>query len=247
MRGEKGDALQPLGGPAAIVAAAAHELKTPLTLITYFAQTLADESLPLTAQERAQYLHRLQLVSKRTLRLVQQLTVSYRLEDTNQLAFELELEPVNIREVCEAALHELTPYAREHNQQLQFRAPARPHVVVAHRDILYDVVVNLVDNAIRHNVAGSAVQITPYSRNQRVRLNVHDNGSGVRPRDLARLRQNLGREPQPFSGHAGTSGLGLYIVRQLAGAMGGTLGLGRARQGTTFFVDLLRSQQLSLW
>jgi signal transduction histidine kinase len=231
----------------AVVAAAAHELKSPLTVITYIAQMLGDQNLGLSDAERAQYLQRLQIVSQRTLRLVQQLTVSYRMGEGSQLGFQFNLEPVNASEVCEAALHELSPYAREYNQTLQFIAGTCPHLVVANREILYDIVVNLVDNAIRHNTPGSAVAVRPHCMQQRVRLDVHDNGQAVKTRELARLRQNLGREPQPFAGHAGTSGLGLYIASQMAGAMGGSLGLGRAAQGTTFFVDLLRSRQLGLW
>jgi two-component system sensor histidine kinase KdpD len=238
---------QPLDGSSAIIAAAAHELKTPLTLISHISQMLADEQLGLTDQDRAKYVQRLQLVSARTLRLVQHLTLSYRLEDDKQVAFAFDLEPVNTREVCEQVLHELTPYAHEYNQELQFKAAARPQLVVANRDIMYDVVVNLVDNAIRHNTPGKPVQVSALAHADHVRVNVHDSGVGVSKHDLNRLRESLGRELQPLSGHAGTSGLGLYIANQLATAMGGSLGLGRARQGTTFFANFLRSKQLSLW
>jgi len=244
MRGQSDTQAPLFAGQPAVVAAAAHELKNPLTVIHYIAQILNDDTLPLTHRERREYLERLQLVSQRSLRLVQQLTTSYRLQD--QLAFQFKLGPVNAREVCESALHELTPYAKQYSQQLQYRS-TRPHIVVANREVLYDVVVNLVDNAIRHNAAGGQVQVGSRSQGARVRLSVHDNGTAISQSDLNKLRRTLGREPQPFTGHAGTSGLGLYIASQLAGAMGGSLGLGRARQGTTFFVDFLRSQQLSLW
>lgn len=244
MRGQSDAQGTLFAGQPAVVAAAAHELKNPLTVINYIAQILSDDTLPLTHKERQEYLERLQLVSKRSLRLVQQLTTSYRLQD--QLAFQFKLEPVNAREVCESALQELTPFAKQYNQQLQYHS-ARPHIVVANREVLYDVVVNLVDNAIRHNTSGGHVQVASRSQGAHVRLSVHDNGATVSQSDLNKLRTTLGREPQPFTGHAGTSGLGLYIASQLAGAMGGSLGLGRARQGTTFFVDILRSQQLNLW
>jgi K+-sensing histidine kinase KdpD len=235
-----------LGGESAVVAAAAHELKSPLTLITYIAQILSDESLNLSNQERLQYIQRLKIVSQRSLRLIQHLTVSYRLEDA-QSNFRFNLGPVNAREVCEAVLHELTPYAREYNQHLQLATNSRAQLVVANRDILYDVVVNLVDNAIRHNESGSEVAVQTNYRSGLLRLAVHDNGAAISQRELLRLRSTLGRGPQPFAGHAGTSGLGLYIVSQLTGAMGGALGMGRAKQGTTFFIDLARSKQLGLW
>lgn len=238
---------QPLDGSSAIIAAAAHELKTPLTLISHISQMLVDEQLGLSEQERAKYARRLQLVSARTLRLVQHLTLSYRLDDNKQLAFAFKLEPVNTREVCEQVLHELTPYAREYEQELRFKTASRPQLVVANRDIMYDVVVNLVDNAIRHNVPGKPVQVSALTHADHVRVSVHDSGNGISKHDLNKLRESLGREMQPLSGHAGSSGLGLYIANQLASAMGGAIGLGRATQGTTFFADFLRSKQLSLW
>lgn len=235
-----------LSDASAVIAAAAHELKTPLTIITYIAHILSDETLQLSAQERLQYLQRLQLVSQRSLRLLQHMTTSYRLETGSQMAFQFALEPVNVQQVAESALHELTPYAKEYNRQLRLVKRRRSPVVVAHRDILHDVIVNLADNALRHSQAGEAVTVSAAIAASRVRLNVHDNGAGMSQSSWRHLRQNLGQSPQPFNGHSATSGLGLYIVQQLVQALGGSLGLARPRQGTTFFVDMVRSQQLRL-
>lgn len=246
MRGNKQVTSDPLGGQTAIVAAAAHELKNPLTLILYIAQMLGDDGLGLSDQERLAYIERLQLVSHRTLRLVQNLTLSYRLEQDRQLAFNFALEPVNVRDVCETALHELTPLARQYNQQLQMSVERFPHNAIANRDILYDVVVNLVDNAIRHSTLGAIVRVRPECSGDKLRVKVYDNGEPINKTDLLRLRRTLG-QPQPLSGHSGTSGLGLYIASQLVESMGGSLGLGRAQSGTMFFIDVIRSRQLSLW
>lgn len=233
-------------GDFAALAAAAHELKSPLALVQHIAKTLGDAELTLTDQQRAQYLSRLQFTSDRMLRLVQQLALSYRLEDDKQLTFQFQLEPLNTLEVCETAAHELTPYAREYGQELRLKTNSCSHLVLANRDILHDIVVNLADNAIRHNPSGGAVEIGAACRGDHVRVSVHDQGGGVAKRELADLRRTLGTQPQPLSGRSATSGLGLYIVGQFAQAMGGSLGLGRATQGSHFFVDLMRSSQLSL-
>jgi signal transduction histidine kinase len=233
-------------GDIAALAAAAHELKSPLTLVQHIAKTLNDPDLDLTEQDRVQYLSRLQFTSDRMLRLVQQLAMSYRLEDDRQLAFQFPLEPLSTLEVCETAAHELQPYACAYNQKLRLKARTCAHLVVANREILHDIVVNLVDNAIRHNPPGGVVDIAAGCRGQHVRLSVHDQGGGVAKSELAGLRRTLGTQPQPLNGRSATSGLGLYIVGQFAQAMGGTLGLGRATQGSHFFVDLMRSSQLSL-
>jgi len=230
---------------AAVFAAAAHELKSPLALVQHIAQTLADTQTPLSEIERAQYLARLQFTSDRMLRLVQQLAISYRLQADEQLAFAFATEPLNAVEVCEGVAHELEPFARAYNQHIEI-ASQRGQLVVANREILHDIIANLIDNAIRHNPTGGSVRLTSGTHGNVVRLGVHDQGAGVGQAELRSLRHTLGAQPQPLGGRSATSGLGLYIVGQFAAAMGGNLGLGRPEQGSHFFVDLLRSKQMSL-
>ena len=243
----KGREQQPvLGGELAALAAAAHELKSPLALVQLIAETLSDNDLALTDHQRAQYLDRLKFTSERMLRLVHQLAVSYRLDNDQQLVFQFQLEPLSVGEICDDVAHEMLPYAREHDQTLRVSSRSCPHLVIANREILHDIVVNLLDNAIRHNPAGGQVDVFAHCRTNQVRLTVRDEGQGVLPSEMSQLRRTLGTQPQPFSGRSATSGLGLYIVGQFAHAMGGSLGLGRNTNGASFFVDLMRSKQMSL-
>lgn len=226
--------------------AAAHELKAPLVLIKHLAQSLSDPSLA-DAKKQWEYLQRIQMTADRSLRFVQHLTLSYRLQtDPSGASFDFVLEPLSMNKICTDALDEMTPYASQHNQQLRLSGLHCPHLVLANADILHDIVVNLVDNAIQHNPSGNVVEVMAECRGDQVRLAVRDNGGGVSAGEIKALRKNIGKQPQPISGRSGTSGLGLYIVQQFAQAMGGNLGLGRTGGGTTFFVDLLRSKQLSL-
>jgi signal transduction histidine kinase len=228
------------------LAAAAHELKSPLALVQLIAQTLASSDLALTDQQRAQYLERLKFTSERMLRLVHQLAISYRLDSDQQLAFQFQLEPISVGEICDNAAQEMLPLAREHHQHLQVSSRSCPHLVIANREILHDIVINLLDNAIRHNPDGGRVEMFAHCRASQVRLTVQDQGQGVLPSEVGQLRRTLGTQPQPLSGRSATSGLGLYIVGQFAQAMGGSLGLGRSNYGASFFVDLMRSKQMSL-
>lgn len=233
-------------GEQALLAAAAHELKSPLILIQQIANTLTDTKISLTPAEQSNYLQRLQFTSDRMLRLTQQLAISYRIQDERQLAFQFGLEPLNSLEICESALHELIPYAKQHDQTLQLQPDRCPHLTLANREILHDIVVNLVDNAIRHNPPGGTITVSAGRRGDQVRISVRDQGGGVAKSEFFKLQRTIGAQPQPFQGRSATSGLGLYIVGQFAAAMGGTLGLGRASQGSHFFVDLMRSKQMSL-
>ena len=137
------------------------------------------------------------------------------------------------------------PFAAQHQQVIELRFSSRSQLVVGQRELLQSVIGNMIDNAIRHNPPETRVDVRSRQSNAYVRLQVRDSGPGLARRDVARLRQRLGRHNEPLSVRPG-SGLGIYIASQLATAMGGRLGVGRPTGGASFFIDLLGSQQLSL-
>jgi signal transduction histidine kinase len=238
-----GDKAKPVVGE---LAAIAHELKTPLTIISHLAASLDNNLVFDTQAERQQALLRIRLSAERTLRLVQSLTLSNRLEQTDQLPFTLELGPLNTTQLCQEVMHELSPLANAHGQQLELQAPMSPQLIVGNTDLLKSVFFNLIDNAIKHNPPQTTVMLRVRRRGDVVRTCVQDNGPGPSSAELNRLRRTLGIALQPLSGRANSSGLGLYIASHMAQAMGGKVGIGRAPVGADFHVDLLYSKQLSL-
>jgi signal transduction histidine kinase len=224
--------------------AAAHELKTPLTIITHLAATLEDETLPLTPQDRQVSLRRIQLSAERTLRLIQGLTTSYRLD--GQLSLDLNLQPVNVNQVCEEVAAEILPFAAMQRQNIKLMLGQKSQLVVGDRELLHSVLFNLLDNAIRHTPPETTVGMHMRRRTETVRICIHDDGPGLQPSDLLKLQQRLGKQAQPIVTRSSGSGLGLYIAQQIAHAMGGSIGVGRVSVGADFHVDLLHSGQLSL-
>jgi len=224
--------------------AAAHELKTPLAIIAHLASALEDDSLA-TPQQRQVSLQRIQLSAERTLRLIQGLTTSYRIGD-DQLRFALNLQPINVTQVCEEVAHEILPFANVQSQSLELYLGQRSQLVVGDKELLHSILFNLLDNAFRHTPPETTVSMHIRRRSEVVRVCVHDSGPGVQPSDMSRLKQRLGRQPQPIVTRSSGSGLGLYIAQQLADAMGGRLGVGTVKSGADFHVDLLHSRQLSL-
>lgn len=234
-----------LNNDLAPLVAAAHELKTPLAVIGHLAAMLRDESQGLSASQQAAFLERIALSSDRMSRLVDGFTMSYRLRDERQMTL-LGLEPVNIVHAAESVLHELSPLADQLDQTLKLKVAARHPLVVANADLLSSVMMNLVDNALKHNPPGSHVDVTLTGRDKMVRSAIHDNGTELSRHDLLTLQKRMGNEVQPLSGRAQSSGLGLYIAHQMAKAMGGSLGaICHRTSGATFFVDLQSSSQLS--
>lgn len=233
------------GETVSLLAAAAHELKAPLVLMRWLALSLGDSNLNLSEQEKQDYLDRLATVADRTLRLTTQLTIGSRLSQTNQLDFMHTLEPVNVNLLCEMALHELNPIANRQGQRLRF-IKRRNQIALANRDIVHDILINLIDNALRYSPKNSYVDVSTQSKVGHIRMGVQNLGPSVALEDLRVLRSTIGHQPQPISGYSGSSGLGLYVASQLAESIGGNLSLGRPKEGALFFVDLIRSHQLKM-
>ncbi len=236
---------QLLLGDEGVLAVAAHEIKSPLILINHLSNTLNDEEVILTSAERNEYLNRIQLTSDRVLRLTNQLILSYKLGSENQVKFDFKLEPINPGEICEGVIRELASLAKARNQTLRIRRNRRGTLALANRDILHDALMNLVENAIMHNPPGKKVYLGSTVIGDEVRIKISDNGIGVTNAEIKNLSSYLGRA-QPLSGRPG-SGLGLFIVDKFAKSMGGSFSVGRASKGSSFFINLMRSHQLSLF
>lgn len=221
--------------------AAAHELKTPLTLISGLSSTLLTDEAHLAPHQR-EYLERILLSSDRSLRMVHGLVDAYRVGQTQ---FDLQLEPVSVHQIAEEVAHELSPYSAKLHQQIIITLRRNTGIVVANRVLLTEALFNLVDNALKHS-QGSQVVIGGRCHKTQTRLSVANDGAHLSETEFLHLQDRLGGTAQPFTAQAGTSGIGLYIVRELITAMGGKLGIERARAGTSLYVDLHTSTQLSL-
>ncbi|HSX28109.1 MAG TPA: HAMP domain-containing sensor histidine kinase [Candidatus Saccharimonadales bacterium] len=228
--------------PISPLTATAHELKSPLTLVSGLSATLLAEGEPLSLRQR-EYLERILLSSDRMLRVVQGLVDAYRVE---QASFQLALEPVNVRQVAEEVAHELYPYSQKLGQTVSVRVRRQTTLVVANRLLLNEALFNLVDNALKHS-RGSEVIIGGRLQKEHTRLSVANDGAQLSEADFQQLERRLGGEAQPLRAQGNSSGIGLYIVRQLITAMGGKLGLERATSGTSIYLDLFTSTQLQLF
>lgn len=216
--------------------AAAHELKTPLAVIRQLALSLRDDEL--SPAEIEQLASRIGLSSERALRLTSDLTRGSRLQ-----AQLFDLEPLDVRPLCQEVIQELQPLyqARGHQLQLSARSTRLPHVI-GHRDLLRRVLTNFADNALYYADPSQPVEVSArYRRNDDVvRLGVRDFGPAVRASSLrTKSLQPLAHRPQ-------SSGLGLYISRQFADAMQARVGIVQHRDGASFYIDVPRSSQLRL-
>ena len=206
----------------AFVADASHELRTPLTAILANLELL-DEQLRGEQAETAEAALR---SAQRMRRLVGDLLLLARADAGRRSVH----RPTDLGEVLAEAAAELEPVAEGHNLQIQSDGPA---IVDGARDELHRLAVNLMENALTHTPPGTHVRAGAQPADGEVVLSVQDDGPGIpeelRPRIFERFVRGRGEQ-------AGSSGLGLSIVRAVAEAHGGSVALEHPDGGGARFV-----------
>lgn len=224
-----------------LLAGIAHELKSPLTLISGLSAELQESTLD--SKQFQQYVERIQFSSDRMISLVDSILRGHELE---QEMLELYLEPINAQLVMEEVAHELEPHARRQAQLLAIKNKNKAPIL-ADKGCLHAVLFNLLDNAIKYSQPESTIELESRLRRGQAQLVVKDFGTGIKKSELKKLFSQFGRIKRPVPQWASTTGLGLYVAKQLTEAMNGSLDLSRHRDGTSFLVNLQLSHQLTLF
>ena len=152
----------------------------------------------------------------------------------------LKLAPTRLDEVVDTVLAIMGPKAASGRVSLSSRLPADLPSVLADRDRLVQVVLNLVDNAVKYTPEGGRVTVQARTVvEKQVEIDVIDNGIGIPPVDLPRITERFYRVDKARSRELGGTGLGLAIVKHLVFAHGGQLRIeSEPGRGTTVHVTL---------
>jgi signal transduction histidine kinase len=245
MSAAKGEHDRLLNGPLRdglpSIVAAAHELKSPLALIRQLSLSIEDGIF--SDDEQKRMLRQISLTSESALRLTSDLTRSVRLSEAL-----FTLEPINPQQLCEDIVHELTPFFMAHDCNVKLKSRKHPLLLIANRDLLRRIIMNFSDNALHYTEENTTVEIQIRARNKGkiVRLGIRDYGPALSVNVLDLLHGKLMDASTIIHARPQSSGLGLYIAGQFADAMNGNIGVKRHRNGSTFYVDLQASNQLSL-
>jgi two-component system phosphate regulon sensor histidine kinase PhoR len=211
------------------VANVSHELKTPLTSICGYTETLlADQPEPEVARRFLEVIHS---NGRRMQRLVDDLLDLSRIESGR---WQPEPEPVDVETVAREVWSALGERAARSEVSLTIEAdPAAP--LVADPDAVRQVLVNLLDNALRYTPPGGGITCRTLREGDGVALVVADTGSGIASEHLARVFERFYRADPSRSRAEGGTGLGLAIVKHLVEAHGGRVSARSALgEGATF-------------
>ena len=211
-----------------------HELRTPLNAILGFGQLLERQNP--TVQQRARVEH-IMSAGRHLLNLINEVLDISRIEAGH---LQLSLEPVAVAEVLEEALDLMRPLAADREMELVVGHEFENDLhLLADRQRLKQVLLNLLTNALKYTAVGGRVAISlERSPLGKTRLIVTDTGAGIATEKLARLFTPFDRLGVEQSGVEGT-GLGLALCQRLMHAMGGDIGVQSALgKGSAFWIEL---------
>lgn len=218
------------------ISSASHELKTPVTSIKGFAETLAAESELDTEQAR----RFIRIIARQTDQLgslIDDLMELMRLEYEGERT-PLERQILFLRDVIDGALAMRSVEANQKNIALSTDADRATRINV-HPVLMQRAIVNLVDNAIKYSPPNTAVRVRTENAGGAVLIRVSDQGPGIPPEHRARIFERFYRVDKSRSRKLGGTGLGLSIVKHIVEAHGGTVTLSNAPdQGCTFIISL---------
>jgi two-component system phosphate regulon sensor histidine kinase PhoR len=217
------------------VATASHELRTPLAAVYGAARTLLRTDIEIPSDQRDRFLEIIVSETERLTAIVSQILLAGQLEEGR---VDVTTTATDLKPLAESAL-DLARLRAPEQIVLRLEQNGVPAVALADEDKLRQVLVNLLDNAIKYSPDGGEVVVELEGGNGRVRLAVRDRGLGIPPGEHERIFEKFYRLDPALTRGVGGSGLGLFISRELVSRMGGSLSVrSQPGEGAAFVVDL---------
>ena len=202
------------------VANVSHELKTPLTSIKTYTETLLDDEMPMEDDESKRFLNVILSESNRMSRLVSDLLQLTKFDvkkvTWNKLYFDL---PELTKQVCEKHIIQ----AETKHQELDCYVTSTVPMVYADRDGIEQVITNIITNAIKYTPENGSIKVYVGCVHDDAYIKVIDNGIGIPEKDLPRVFERFYRVDKARSREMGGTGLGLAIAKEVIEANGGSV------------------------
>ncbi len=218
------------------VANVSHELKTPITSIKGFVETLADGAIE-NREEAERFLGIIARHADRLASILDDLLALSRIEQDVECS-DIALERVQIAAVLSSAVNSCEPKRADKGVSVETNCPAELEVDGIPQ-LLEQAVVNLLDNAIKHSPSGSTVRLEGRAQDREAVISVSDHGPGIAAEHLPRLFERFYRVDKGRSREQGGTGLGLAIVKHIAQAHRGSVEVrSEPGKGSTFTIRL---------
>ncbi|PAQ16617.1 PAS domain-containing sensor histidine kinase [Bacillaceae bacterium SAOS 7] len=222
------------------VANVSHELKTPITSIKGFTETLLDGAMN-DPEALSMFLNIILKESERMQTLVMDLLDLSKIE---QNGIVLNLKPVRVDEVIEEIL--LTLENRMHDKRISLTLNMEKNLeILGDLYRLKQVFINLINNAILYTQEDGAIHIVTFDKESYVEVQISDNGIGIEAEEVPRIFERFYRVDKARSRNSGGTGLGLAIVKHILEAHDGKISVqSKVNEGTTFIVKLKKKPEV---
>ena len=219
------------------VATVSHELRTPLAAIYGSAQTLLRTDIDLDEEKRLTLLEVISQESERLSRVAGDILLANNL-DSGRL--QLNRHRLDIARLAEEVVEQMrSAHADRSDLSIEVAVPEVRSFVAGDEDKLRQVLINLLDNAVKYSPDGGAIEVRVEPNSTNVSVAVSDQGLGIPIAEQQRIFGKFYRVDPQLSRGVGGTGLGLYISRELVRRMQGRVSVASHEgKGSTFFVDL---------
>ena len=225
------------------VSIASHQLRTPLTAIKGYLSLIQEEAYGKFPKQMKKPIENTYVSTERLIRLVNDLLNISRIESGKVTA---KVEKIYIEDIIESVINELQNLAEQKNIYIRWERPEKSSVkVLADKDQLRQVVLNLIDNAIRYTATGG-VTITTELKDKNCRVKIKDTGPGMVEEEISQLFVSFSRGSVGRKASTEGTGLGLYIAKKFAEMQKGKVwaeSLGKGK-GSTFYIEIPRNHSV---
>lgn len=201
------------------VASISHELRTPLTIMQGYAEALQD-NIAETEEERQEYVSYIISEIQRQKRLVAELLDLRRIESGQE---KIELHQIDPLPVIKSSMDKMTTMAREKKIAIKWACPSNLPPVTANQDRLEQVMLNLLENAIRHTPEAGTIEVEIKLKDELMVIEVADTGQGIPEDEIELIWEKFYKTDRSRSRTSGGTGLGLAIVKRIVENMGGNV------------------------
>ena len=212
-----------------------HELKTPLTSIRGFVETLQAGAID-NPEMAHKFLNIIMMETERLTRLINDILSISKLESGDD---EVAIERIRLDKKAQDVCDMLSIHAQEKQITVNCSTGNTPVYIMGNPDRVEQLLINLTENAIKYNEPGGSVTVQVFANDQEANVTISDTGIGIAEENLPRLFERFYRVDKGRSRQMGGTGLGLAIVKHIVRSMNGEIEVNsKLGEGTEFLVTL---------
>jgi len=219
-----------------LIANISHDLRSPLTSIQGYIETVLIKGDKLAHTKREEYL---EIILKNVVHLSNLVQELFELSKLDAKESEPHPEPFSIAELVQDVLLKFQPKAQKKGVNLVSKLPLNLPMVLADIGMIERVISNLIDNALNFTPPAGRVKVGLQREGEQVQISVSDTGAGIPEDEIAHIFDRFYMVEKSRTGHGSGSGLGLAIARKIVEAHGGQLSVfSKVKEGTEFVFTL---------